>query len=114
MRVINSRNGQVVAARVRDAQSFFSRLRGLIGSPPLAADEGLLLKGDNSIHSFLMRYPFDAVYLDADFRVLRVDASMRPNRVGPIVRGARSVLELAAQAAARCDLRPGDVLVFEP
>jgi uncharacterized protein len=85
-----------------------------MGAPLLGEDEGLLLRGDSSIHSFFMLFAFDAVYLDASDRVVRIDAAMPPNRVGPIVRGARSVLELAPGRAGRADVLVGDTLTFTP
>jgi uncharacterized protein len=114
LRALDARSGALVAGQVRVADTFASRLRGLLGSAPLGADEGLLLVGDSSIHSFFMRYDFDAVYLSADNRVLRIDVAMRPNRIGPLVRGARQVLELQAHTAVRSGLTPGDTLIFEP
>jgi uncharacterized protein len=60
---------------------------------------------------WFMRFAIDAVFLDADDRVLRVAADLRPWRVAGC-RGARAVVELAAGECARVGLREGDMLVL--
>jgi uncharacterized membrane protein (UPF0127 family) len=60
---------------------------------------------------WFMRFAIDAVFLDADDRVLRVAADLRPWRVAGC-RGARAVVELAAGECARVGLREGDTLVL--
>ena len=97
----------------RVARTFWSRLRGLLGTDPLRPGEGLLLEPCNSIHMFFMSYPIDAIYLDAQNRVLHVAAHLAPWQIGPTVRRARRVLELPAGHAERCGVRPGDRLAFQ-
>ena len=81
------------------AESFAARLRGLLGRRALQAGEGMLIRRESSVHTFFMRFAIDVVFLDADSRVLRVDANVGPWRL-KACRGARSVLELAAGASA--------------
>jgi uncharacterized membrane protein (UPF0127 family) len=56
-----------------------------------------------------MSYPFDAVFCDADGKVLHVVRGMRPRRVTRIVWRARSVYELTQGAAEA--ISPGDKLL---
>jgi uncharacterized membrane protein (UPF0127 family) len=58
-----------------------------------------------------MRFPIDAVFLDADLRVIGVSPDLAPWRVAAR-RGARAVLELAAGEAARRRLETGASLVL--
>jgi uncharacterized protein len=60
---------------------------------------------------WFMRFAIDAVFLDADDRVLRIAADLKPWRVAGR-RGARAVVELAAGECARVGLREGDTLVL--
>lgn len=60
---------------------------------------------------WFMRFAIDAVFLDADDRVLRVAADLKPWRVAGC-RGAKAVVELAAGECARVGLRRGDTLVL--
>jgi len=81
------------------AETFAARLRGLLGRRSLPAREGMLIRRESSVHTFFMRFAIDVVFLDADERVLRIDANVGPWRL-KACRGARSVLELAAGASA--------------
>ncbi len=102
------RNGDTIA-HVWDANSYFTRLRGLLGRA-LPRGGGLILTPCNSIHTFGMRYAIDAVYLDCNGVVLRVDVDLPRGRAWRPQRGARSVLELAAGEAAAYNIRAGDRL----
>ena len=103
------------AARVCEscllADSFFLRLRGLLGRGELAAGEGLLLRPAGSIHTWFMRHPIDAVFLDRDMNVMRTVPAIRPWRMAA-VRRAHAVLELRAGEAAQRGVEIGDRLVI--
>jgi uncharacterized membrane protein (UPF0127 family) len=86
-----------------------SRMRGLIGRPGLPAGEGLLISPAPAIHTAFMRFPIDALFLDADLRVLGIVERLRPWRLASNAR-ARSVLELSAGESARCGVQIGDTL----
>jgi uncharacterized protein len=103
--------GQVVCQRCAVADRPLSRLRGLIGRRGLAPGEGLLLKPTPSIHTCLMRFPIDAVFLDAELRILAVRPELRPWRFAGR-RRTRAVLELPGGEARRLGLEPGAVLEF--
>jgi uncharacterized membrane protein (UPF0127 family) len=90
-----------------------TRLRGLLGRTSLPAGEGLLIRPAPSIHTAFMRFPIDAVFLDAEMRVLGVEAALRPWRVAGR-RGARAVLELPAGAAGEAAVREGEQLTLAP
>jgi uncharacterized protein len=89
------------------AETFATRLRGLLGRRSLANGEGLLIRRESSVHTFFMRFAIDVVFLDTELRVLRVDANVGPWRL-KACRGARSVLELGAGEAAARRLSIGD------
>jgi uncharacterized membrane protein (UPF0127 family) len=106
--------GGVVCERCRVADRPLARMKGLLGRAELTRGEGILLRPASSIHMFFMRFPIDAVFLDADLRVVRVVPELRPWRVAS-ARGARSVLELAAGEAGRRGVREGaQLLLVEP
>jgi len=108
---VRREDGRFVCERCRVADSASSRLRGLLGRRSLAGGEGLLLRPASSIHTWFMRFPIDAVFLDGDGRVVRIADDLRPWRAAGR-RGARAVLELASGECARRGVRTGDRLVF--
>jgi uncharacterized protein len=103
-------NGDVVCHRCVVAASPFSRMKGLLGRSELGPGEGLLLRPASAIHTFFMRFPIDAVFLDRDWRVVGIAGDVAPWRTAGR-KGAKAVLELPAGESARRGLRPGDLLV---
>lgn len=97
---------RVIADKVKPANSFFARFMGLMGKKHLGEGEGLLLSPCSSIHCFFMKMTIDAVYLSKDMTVLRVE-TLSPWKLGSLVKGTTSVLELGAGSATVC---AGDVL----
>lgn len=102
-----------LAASVRVANTFTSRLRGLLGSS-LGEDEGLLIAPCASVHTFGMSYPIDIVFLDKESRALALYHSLKPWRATRRVTGARGVLELTAGTLKRHDLRVGQTVESPP
>jgi uncharacterized protein len=103
-------DGRAVCERCAVATNPFARMRGLLGRKGLAEGEGILLRPASSVHTAFMRFAIDAVFLDADLRVLRVAADLKPWRAAGC-RGARAVLELSSGESERRGVRPGDRLV---
>jgi hypothetical protein len=103
-------NGDVVCDRCVVAGSPFSRMKGLLGRSELRPGEGLLLRPASAIHTFFMRFPIDAVFLDREWRVVGIADDVAPWHTAAR-KGAKAVLELPAGESARRGLRPGDLLV---
>ena len=88
---------EIQGFRAEVARSFLQRAVGLIGRRGLPPGEGLLILRCNAIHTFFMRFPIDATFLDGRDNVVRVVRDIRPWH--PFVWGgwrARKVLETAA------------------
>jgi hypothetical protein len=111
--VRNAERGTVLATRARLASSYIDRLFGLMGRKRVEEGGGLLLTKSASIHSFFMRFRFDAVFLDKESRVVKVVPAMRQWWIAFGGRGAKDVLELPAGVAAATNTQPGDTLLFE-
>jgi uncharacterized protein len=109
---LRDETGRVVCDRCTLARDTYARMVGLLGRTGLEQGEGLLLQPAGSIHTFFMRFPIDAVFLDKERRVVRIAASVKPWRAA-LARRSRAVLELAAGEAARVGLQPGNVLQLE-
>jgi len=103
----NVSRGHVLADRVRSADSFGSRLVGLLGTRGLAEGEGLWLSPCSSVHTFFMRYAIDVLFLGRD-GVLLHGLSLRPWRMSRVIWKSHGVLELPFGALSRTNTRPGD------
>lgn len=104
----NATRSTVLMARGRVADRLWARVRGLMGARPLEAGQGLWITPCNGIHTFWMGFPLDVVFLNRQMEVVAVQEAMPPWRVGRIVRGASSVLELPSGAIAATGTEPGD------
>lgn len=103
---------QVLFSRVRVATTPWQRTVGLLGRPRLAPLDGLWLEPGRSIHTFVMRFAIDCVFLDREGTIVRVSTCIPPYRVRFGPRCTRHVLELAAGAGSR--LAVGQRLILEP
>ena len=110
--VRNTTRGTVLATRARLASSFADRFMGLMLRARIEEGGGLLLTRSSSIHSWWMRFRFDAVFVDRDNRVTKVVPSMRQWWVAFGGRGAKDVIELPAGTAAATGTLPGDQLEY--
>ena len=107
-------DGRPVANRVRVADTFWSRFRGLMWSPPLLPGEGLLLEPCTSIHMFFMRFPIDVAFLADDDRVVACYHSLRPwFGLSGWHREAFKAVELPAGTLASAEVTPGTQLTLE-
>ncbi len=113
MRIVNHTRGAVLAERAERTVSLRQRLRGLLGREGLAQGEGLYISPCTSIHSFFMRFVFDAVFVDRELKVLHVIERMRPWRLSRWVRRAAGVIELPAGRLADTGTQKGDRLFIE-
>lgn len=107
------KKGGATLAELRVARSPWTRFIGLMGVRELPEGTGLLLSPCSSIHTWFMRIPIDVLFLDANWRVVRILPALVPWRFGPLVRGARLAIELPSGAAARAGVSVGDTLEWE-
>jgi uncharacterized membrane protein (UPF0127 family) len=113
MHIINQNRGKSLATNGHLANTFWLRLRGLLGKKSLQEGEGLVLVGEKSIHTLFMQFPIDIVYIDKTYQVIRVDENMVPYRLGPFVTQSAYVLEVPVGTIAATGTRVGDQLKFE-
>ena len=111
--MVDETTGDIVACRVSVAANPWTRFRGLMFRKQLLAGEGLLIRPCGSIHMMFMRFPIDAVFVDANDRVTRVAREV-PRWRGLAFggRGAKAVIELPAASAVKVE--QGHQLAFQP
>ena len=100
-----------MADKAWEARSLRSRMKGLLGRDGMEAGEGLYIRPCSSIHSFFMKFRFDAAFVDDEGRVLHVIRAMKPWRISKIVAGAVGVVELPVGVLEGTAV--GDRLEFE-
>jgi uncharacterized membrane protein (UPF0127 family) len=78
------------------ARTHWSRFRGLMATDKsrFSPGQGLWILPSRGIHTFAMRFPIDAVYLDRERIVIHMEESLKPWRMAAVRVQAASVLEL--------------------
>jgi uncharacterized protein len=102
-------DGSAVCDECFVADTVLTRMRGLLGRPPLRPGEGLLLRPASAIHTWFMRFPIDVLFLNRELVVTAVAEDVAPWRMRAR-RRSRSVLELASGETRRLGIRSGDRL----
>jgi uncharacterized membrane protein (UPF0127 family) len=113
LEVWNGSSGVLLGGKVQVADSFRTRLLGLLGRVGLGQGEGLLIVPSRGVHMFGMRFPLDVLLLDRERRVRASFGRLAPGETTGMHRGIRFALELPAGTIERTGTCRGDTLQWE-
>lgn len=105
-----SRSGADLGTRIGIANTFLTRLRGLLRHPPLQRGEGLLLDPCQAVHMYGMKQALDVAFLGGDGLVVAVYHELRPGQRSRYHGKARQALELPVGTLRATDTHVGDRL----
>jgi uncharacterized membrane protein (UPF0127 family) len=108
--ITNTDRGVLVGDKVRLANRWWTRFRGLLGRSTLDAGEGLMLVPCRGVHMFGMRMSLDLAFLDQAGVVTALYHRIEPGARTTIHREAWGVLELPAGVLAETGTAIGDRL----
>lgn len=106
------REQQVLSHHIQMADSYLSRLRGLLFTAPLPTSNGLLLSHCNSIHMFFMTYAIDVVFLDRNMEISSLVTNLKPWRIASC-KQAKHTLELGVGSIELWKLKIGERLTIQ-
>ncbi len=109
MKVWNKTRNTILVEQLRVADSFFKRLKGLLGTDELPVGDALLIRPCNAIHMFGMRYALDIVFVSRENVVLQIIRALQPGQTAKCSQAAY-VLELPCGALDATGTETGDVL----
>jgi len=112
MKLINNKNGAIICENLKTADNSFSRMKGLLGRTGLNKGEGLHITPCNSIHSFFMKFKFDAIFINKKNEIVYLTENMPAWRFSEICFSAHSVIELPAGIIKETETTVGDILEF--
>jgi uncharacterized protein len=103
-----------LATEMRVANTHWARLRGLMTLSPsrFRHGQGLWIVPCHGVHTWLMRFPVDVIYLDELNKVVHVEESLRPWRFAPVRMEATSVVEVPPHTIFNSGTRVGDLFEF--
>ena len=108
----NRTKGTVVADHVRPANTFWQRLKGLLGTSSLPIGYGLLIKPCSSVHTFGMNYSIDVLFVNGNHCIIKIVDNMLPGKMS-MASGSQYVVELPAGTAQWAACSVGDILDLE-
>ncbi|MBN1334481.1 MAG: DUF192 domain-containing protein [Deltaproteobacteria bacterium] len=111
---MNRTRSTILAARASRVDKVWGRMRGLLGAPPLAPGEGMILDPCRSVHTFFLGYSIDVVFVARDGRVVGIVPGLRPWRLSGWFGDARAAVELPSGTTATTGTVAGDLLGLEP
>lgn len=112
MKCIHVSTSTTIVQDLHLANSFFSRLKGLLGTNEFKEESGLLIIPCNSVHTMGMKFAIDVIFISKNNQICHMIKAMKPNRLSKIVFASTKVLELPAGTLDRFIMSPGDKLEF--
>lgn len=112
--VFNVTRAVALGQRVSVADTHWTRLRGLLGRPPLERGEGLLLRPCQAVHMFGMKHAIDVAFVDGDHTVVATYPGLAPGHRSGWHRAARGALELPEGTLDSTGTQVGDRLTIQP
>lgn len=110
MPVINQTKKTWLATKIRKADSFVTRLVGLLKRTTLGPEEALWLMPSKGIHTIGMKFPIDVLFLNRSNQVVGSITGMAPYRVSAVRLSGHSVLELPNGTIRKSQTEIGDQL----
>lgn len=106
----NASKDEWLADRVMLANTWWTRLRGMMGRPEPDDRSGMLLDPCRSVHMYWMKYPLDVAFLAPDGRVVATYHGLAPSRRSKWHADADRALELQAGRLTATRTEVGDRL----
>jgi uncharacterized membrane protein (UPF0127 family) len=85
--------GIELGVNVKIASTFYDRLVGLMFRKSMLDSDGLLINPCRSIHTFFMRYEIDVLFLDSNYKIVRIIRHLKPWKMTWLYWKASQVLE---------------------
>lgn len=108
----NRENGNLLASAVVLAGTSADRRKGLSRHDDLSEEAGLWICPCEAIHTFGMKFAIDAMFLDRQLRVRKVQAHVQPRRIAFCLR-AESVIEFRAGTLSGKEIALGSTITFQ-
>lgn len=107
-KIMNLTIGNIILEKVEIANSFFTRLKGLLGRERLEKKEGLIIKPCNSVHTIGMKFPIDVAFVNNDDEIIHIIYSMFPGKFSHVIKNSKYVIEVNAGVFRNQGLKIGD------
>ena len=109
-KLMNQTKNLLICSDLETADSFWKRMKGLLGRSEMKETEGLWIKSCSSIHTYFMKFPIDVAFVDKNLKVTKISQSVTPGRLLFSTIGSRHVFEFGSGRLNNNNLEVGDQL----
>jgi uncharacterized membrane protein (UPF0127 family) len=113
MKIINRTKNTLLAENAVLADTLLKRTKGLLGTADFKPGEAMVITSCNSIHTFFMHFPIDVLFVDKNYRIIKVLSSLKPFRISPLYFNANFVVELPTGTTVATSTTQGDCISLE-
>lgn len=113
MKIINTSNNQIIACRVIIANTFFSRLKGLMFIKCFNKGNAVIITHCNMIHTFFMKIDIDILFISKSNEIVYIIEKMKPGKVSHLITKAAAVIELPEDTVRKTATMVGDIVKLE-
>ena len=113
MKILNATQGTIIASHARRADSFLSRMVGLLDRRAIQQGEGLIISGCRSIHMLFMKFPIDVIFISRQERVVGLLKGIKPFCLSPVFWKAHAAIELPVGVIENSKTSLGDMVRIE-
>lgn len=113
MNVHNKTKKTIIANQAKRADSFWTRLVGLLRTPQLLTGEALLITSCQQIHMFGMKYALDVIFVDKNDVVVGLVENIAPGKLSRIFWKASYAIELPVGTITATQTQVGDQIIVE-
>jgi len=106
--IFNVTQNTTIADKGAIADSFMSRMVGLLNKKSLENGEALIITKCQSIHMFFMKFAIDVIFIDKNDCVVGLVANINPNRLSPIFLNSKCAIETPAGVITQSGTSIGD------
>ncbi|VAX37455.1 hypothetical protein MNBD_UNCLBAC01-523 [hydrothermal vent metagenome] len=110
MKILNKTKKNIIAEQATVADTFISRMVGLLAHKSLLSNEALIITQCNSIHMFFMSFAIDVIFVNKRDEVVGLIRNIKPFRLSPIFWKSSYAIEVSVGVIDLSKTELGDVL----
>ena len=113
MVIKNQTKNTTIASKVVIADTFLSRMVGLLNRDSFSENEALVITRCQSIHMFFMRFCIDVIFVSKEHRVVGLAPHIKPFQLSPVFFKSSYAVELQAGTISKTQTSIGDELEIQ-
>lgn len=112
VKVFNESQNTLLLEEAELADSFFLRLKGLLGRSSLQVGSGMIIMPCKAVHTVGMNFKIDVAFIDKNNYVCHIINSMEPYRFSPTIKKAHYVIEAPPETFKNARTKIGERIKF--